>query len=371
MKRTLSVGLAIVLSVGIFFLMSCQTKEVTSAKVYIQQDDWDKAIEQLEQAVQLYPNDMEAHYLLAQGYGKQGKFPEMVREMDASLAIGPQYKADIDKLRQYHWGTNFNKGIKSHKEEDQESAVESFKTAILIDPTRPEAYKNLAIVYSNMQMKDKSAEVYEDLVKVVPNDAQALRQLAQLRRDLKEYKAAVDVLKKALALDPNDSGTLSSLAITYDLMGEKQEAFSMYENALANDPGNTDLMFNLGQLHFQNGNYDEAINLFDKVINASPDDYDSNLRIGYAYLGIADEVTKEINALIEKSEDVPQEMRDKRKGFFEKAVPYLEKCTSLLEQNPSLSADPSKVWHFLAVAYINTGEKEKGEAAFKKEEQLK
>jgi tetratricopeptide (TPR) repeat protein len=44
-----------VLAVTLF--LGCQTKEVTSAKVYQQQGNWDKMIEQLEQAVKIYPKD--------------------------------------------------------------------------------------------------------------------------------------------------------------------------------------------------------------------------------------------------------------------------------------------------------------------------
>lgn len=371
MKRFISLGLSITVIVGLLILVNCQTKEVTSAKVYIQQDDWDKAIEQLEQAVKLYPNDPEAHFLLAQGYGKKGEFADMVREMEASLAVGPKFKPDIDNLQQRYWATSFNTGIKHHNDNNSEAALQSFGTSILIDSTRAEAYKNLAIVYANMDSVKKTAEVYELLIKHHPDDAQILRQLAQYQRELKNYDRAVEILKKALKLDPDDNAALSSLAITYDMKGDKEQAFKMYEEALAKDPENTDLMFNYGQLHFSNDNYDKAVALFEKVIAAKPDDYDSNLRVGYAYLGMSDEYLAGLKAREEKGEEITKEERDKLKKFFCDAIPYLEKCTQLLEGNQELSQDPSKVWHFLAVAYINCGFKEKGEAAFKKEDKLK
>jgi len=49
---------------------------------------------------------------------------------------------------------------------------------------------------------------------------------------------------------------------------------------------------------------------------------------------------------------------------YEKAIPYLEKATELRPDDASL-------WTNLGVAYINLGIKEKGEAAFKKAEEIK
>ena len=371
MKQLLSLGSFMLLCVGLLLIVSCQTKEVTSAKVYIQQDDWDKAVEQLEVAVKLYPNDPEAHYLLAQGYGKKGLFPEMVREMDASLAAGPTFEADISKLRQYYWGTSFNTGIKRHKENDTDAAIQYFQTSIMIDSTRAEGYKNLAIMYTNQGKTEDALKVYETLLKYQSNDVAVYRQLSQVRRELKDYDGAIDALKKAIEIDPSDNVSLSNLAITYDMAGKKDEAFKMYEEALSKDPENTDLMFNYGQLHFGNGNFEKAIALFDKVIAASPDDYDSNLRVGYAYLGMADEFLNQLKEGEEGGKEITEEDRETHKGFFCKSVPYLEKATKAIDADPSISSDPSKVWHFLGVAYINCGQKEKGEAAFAKEDELK
>ena len=44
---------------GLLVLSGCGMKELTSAKVYIQQKDWDEAIKQLERAVELYPDHAE------------------------------------------------------------------------------------------------------------------------------------------------------------------------------------------------------------------------------------------------------------------------------------------------------------------------
>lgn len=364
MKRLISIGLVILLGVGLFLLMSCQTKEVTSAKVYIQQDDWDKAIEQLEQATTLYPNDPEAHFLLGQGYGKKGNYEGMNAEFEASLAISETFKPEIDDSQQHYWGTNFNTGIKFHKENNHEAALQRFQTSILIDPKRPESYKNLAVVYLAMDSIAAAAEVYETLVQIQPNDVEALRQLAQFRRELKEYDRAIELLQKVLEINPQDTEALNALALNYDMKGDSEKAFEIYKVALEKAPEDTDLMFNYARLFYLRGDYDEALEWFVKILSIKPDDYEVNLNIGNAYLSIGDNYRKELRAKEEKGEKINQEEFDNLKNFYCDVIPYLEKCAEMRPDNANL-------WNNLGVAYVNCGQKEKGEEAFKKAEELK
>ena len=55
----LPVAALILAAVQLVILASCQSKNLTSAKIYIQQDDWDGALEQLEWAVEATPDNAE------------------------------------------------------------------------------------------------------------------------------------------------------------------------------------------------------------------------------------------------------------------------------------------------------------------------
>ncbi|MFQ5633461.1 MAG: tetratricopeptide repeat protein, partial [bacterium] len=154
----LLVGLLVALGLGAMW--ACQPKEVTSAKVYIQQNDWDKAIEQLESAVASTPENAEAQYLLGQGYGKKGRFADMNRSFDASLAVGNAFEAQITFEREKYWVDYFNKGVNAFNEENIESALQAFETAATISPNKPENYRNLAVGYLRTDQFEKSEENY-------------------------------------------------------------------------------------------------------------------------------------------------------------------------------------------------------------------
>jgi len=363
MKRVVSFALLALFSVGLIVLIGCQSKEVTSAKVYIQQDDWDKAIEQLEIAVETYPSDAEARMLLGRGYGKQGKFAQMMEQFNAALATGPAFENDIKHEIAYYWTGRLNDGVKAFNAGTMDKAIENFKTCIVIDPTKKEAYKNLASCYQRQENIPAAIAVMEDFLSKNPNDVETLLRAHDFYLVTKDYEKSIANLTKAKALDPENVDILSALAITYDMKGDRDMAFEVYNAAIEKNPDNVDLLFNLARLHFMRKEFDAAIKYFDRVVAINPNDFESNLNIGNAYLSEAESIDKEVREEEEKiGKDLPEKRAEVR-SLYLKSIPYLEKS---LEIKP----DQSGVWNNLGVAYIRTDQVEKGKEAFKKAEEM-
>lgn len=363
MKRAYLILTLLLLSISLLIMIGCQSKEVTSAKVYIQQDDWDKAIEQLESAVQVYPGDGEAHLLLGQGYGKKGFFEKMVKEFDQAAKISPTLEKSVQQEKSFYWTNEFNSGVKSYKENTLDQAAKHFQTAIMIDSSRGDAYKNLASCYQAMDTVQLAANVYQTWIKKSPKDMEAILRLHGWLVRLEKVDEGITLLNNARELEPDNVDLLSSLAISYDMKGNSEKAFEIYQQAVAKNPENIDLLFNLGRLYFLQGNYDKAIENFNLVITKSPDDFESNLNVGNAYLSIADKMSTDLRAKEEeKGKEFPEE-RAKIKEYYGLSIPYLEKA---LEIKP----DNANAWNNLGVAYIRTDNMQKGQDAFKKAEEL-
>jgi Flp pilus assembly protein TadD len=363
MKREHSIIVVSVLLLGILFLFGCQSKELTSAKVYIQQDDWEKAEEQLKIAVDLYPNDAEAHALLGEAYGRRGAYKLMTDELEASLAAGPQQSEKVNYLKDKYWVQNFNNGVNKVKSENFAEALDLFENCFTIDPNRVDAYKNAAFVHIRMQNLDKAIDNYKKAIEIDPKDTKIMLQLGSLYYDKKEYEKCIEVMDNVLAVEPGNIEALSQKAFSYDSMGETDKAFAEYGKALEQKPGDADLLFNLGRLYYMKKDYSNAIKQFEKVLETAPGDQEATLNIGNAYLSIAEEHMKPLREGNELTEDQIKEAKDKAVENYKEAIPWLEKA---VEQKP----DDSGLWTNLGVAYINAGMKEKGEAAFKKADEL-
>ncbi len=396
-----------------------QSMEMTSAKLYIQQQEWDKAIHWLQEAVKKKPENPEAHFLLAQSYGQKGRFAEMITEINATEQFDKKekYAKDLKNYRQKYFAEAFNAGVKAFNEQDFETAADKFSTSAMLDPAQIGSYQNLSVAYRQLEnnlaegvpcegcgtnehewdpaakrCRDKSTgdylkfcccpeakdqlanaviNMYQTLIKMEPDSVMTYLALSDYYKNKKQFEQSAGVLSEAVQKHPNDARLLSELAITYDFLGKSDEAFKMYEQALVNRPDNKDLRYNYGRLFLMRQDYDNAIIHFEKVAEAAPEDFEANYNIGISHLKIGERLDKELrelNEAVSKKKQKPdtqkmESMKAEAKQHFEAAVPFLEKAVSL-------KSDQSAVYFNLAVGYTRVGQGEKAKAAFAKAEEL-
>jgi predicted Zn-dependent protease len=86
------------LFLGIMFLgFQCASTELTSAKLYIQQKNWDKAIETLNTEVTKNPKSDEGYFLLGTVYSEQDNIDKMMDSFGKSLAISNKFEKNIEE----------------------------------------------------------------------------------------------------------------------------------------------------------------------------------------------------------------------------------------------------------------------------------
>jgi tetratricopeptide (TPR) repeat protein len=342
-------------------LLGCQPKEISSAKIYIQKRNWQKAIELLEQAVVAHPNNPEAHFLLGKAYGDRSRFKDMKKQFGESLRISMKFQQEILNEIENHWIHHYSKGIKAQSGQDFKLAEKLLKTAILIDPTKKEAYHKLADNYVETNQPKKALLIYENLLKESPNDINLLLAAGNLLYNQKRFEDVARVLKKVLEIEPDHRDALANLALSYDAMGKSAEAFTIYQQAVEANPRDKDLIFLLG-VHYYNGNhFTKAIELFERVLELSPGEFESTSNIGNAYLSIAEDLRAKIKSSVNgpSSAREIQQLKTEAILAYNKVIPYFEKALEMQPNHPVL-------WRNLGVAYINTGESEKGRQAFLK-----
>jgi tetratricopeptide (TPR) repeat protein len=340
-EQTWFVGMMAVLLTTFFLITGCQNTAVTSAKVYMQQNNYDKAIEQCNIAISQNPNDAEAYFVLGKAYGTKGMYREMKDAFDKSLAISNSRAADIQSLKNRYWRELFNSGVSSYRQDQLDKAVDKFLLAIELIPDSTASYKNLGIVYSQMDKDSMAVQTYLKAIEIDPEDIKMKTVLGSLYYKNGEYENAIDIFQKVVEkADPNSKeyvDAMISMAFSYDFLGESDKAKNTYLSALEKVPNNKDIIFNLGRLNFMQKNYEEAIENFKKVLEADPEDFESYLNIGNAYLQL------------EK---------------FKESIPFYQKA---IEFKP----DNANAWNNLGVAYVRAGDTEKGKEAFDKAESLR
>ena len=268
--------------------LGCQSTALTAAKLYLQQNEPQKAEEQLHQALQTEPQNAEAHFLLGRLYADQGKYHEMADAFGRSLAVGPKFALQIQELRQHYWTTVYNEGVRqaSAQPPDFPGALAAFQRATVIDSSRLESWRNLAYVYYQLDSLDTTVRTYQHILAIAPDDTSTLYSIGVLCLKLGRSQEAEQALAEFNRLKPGQVEGLVNLAVAHVEQGELAEAERIYLQAAAAAPVDHRPHYNLGNLFFTQKNYQAALAAYQRAVELAPDDQDSRYNLAVAHLAL-------------------------------------------------------------------------------------
>ncbi|MFZ1291500.1 MAG: tetratricopeptide repeat protein [Melioribacteraceae bacterium] len=379
MKRTISVILLVSIVLG-FSAFQCSSTELTSAKLYIQQNNYDKAMESLEKDVQKNPKSDEGYYLLGFIHGEKGNIPKMLENFDQSLKISNKFEKNIVESKKYHWADNFNKGVQlfnqGAKAGNTDSAkiifdqsIERFNNAISCEPDSADTYLNLAYAYLNKGDRDaaivpftkiveltNSGESYAQLGEIYLQKGVEVKEAGDKEKGMDYFNKAIGVLEKGRNEHPTNGDILLLLSNSYIAAEKLDVAKDAFKAGVEQEPENKVYRYNYGSLLLNANEYPEAEVQLKKAIELDPN-YENalyNLAVTYVKWG----------ATIREDAEAKELKSDEYKAKFEQALPLLEKFLTINEKEGA-------VWDLLGKVYANLGKGEKSEEAFKKADMYK
>ncbi len=151
-----------------FVGFQCSSAELTSAKLYIQKSEWDKAEAELEKDVKSDSLDEEAWYYLGIVRGEKKNYAGLMDAFNHAMKISPAHNKDIDQVKQHYWVISYNEGSKDlSRGKDTASyyvtALEAFKGATMLEPDSTMGFRGLAYTYLNMGQNDSAIAPLEVL----------------------------------------------------------------------------------------------------------------------------------------------------------------------------------------------------------------
>ncbi|MFQ5677587.1 MAG: tetratricopeptide repeat protein, partial [bacterium] len=97
----------------ILTFLGCQPKEITTARILVQNENWEQALAVLEEAAGVHPNNAEVHFLLGKAYAARARFEEMKEEFDRSLSISSKFDREISTEIEKNLIKSFNAGMEA------------------------------------------------------------------------------------------------------------------------------------------------------------------------------------------------------------------------------------------------------------------
>jgi tetratricopeptide (TPR) repeat protein len=343
-------------------LSGCQSVYVTSAKVYLQQNEYEQAKQQLQLALKDNPNDAEAHYYLGDIYARQKDFPKMMTEFNACLAINDKHKDEIAAIKDKNFADAYKNAVETFNGQKYKETIDDLKMATLIRPETGKAWSLMGKTYVNQSQFPEAIEAFKKAVALDTKyeNMEDRSLLMKLYFNGNNYEAALNMAEEIYRKDDKNKDAIKTLASSYNQLALKTEdqekrktlqskALGYYQKVLEVLPDNADLNYNMGLLYFDMGRFDEALAQFDKVAALNPQDKEALLQSAQIY--------------VEKKQD------------YGMAAQYYRKVVALDPTNPG-------VWNNLGVALLRSSESEnndakkkalieEGKEAMKKAEQLR
>ena len=195
-------------------------------KAYLENEEYDKAINSFKKAVELNPND----YL------------------------------------NWHWlGTSYNDN------KQYLDAINSLKKAVELNPDDEDSWYWLGYSYNQNGQYSEAIESLLKAVELNPNEYLNWYWLGTSYNKNEQYLDAINSLKKAVELNPNDYVNWSWLGYSYGCNGQYSEAIESLLKAVELNPDYANNWFALGLSYHDNGQYAEAAECYRKVLEIDPD----------------------------------------------------------------------------------------------------
>ena len=382
-----------IIIVGVLFIglilsgFQCSSTETTSARLYIQQKNYAKAMDVLKKEVANNPKSDEGWYYLGYVYGETGNVDSMLIAFTNSLSVSENFKKEISDLKNYYWANSFNSGVnlyqRGNKTADEDSSkmfydksIMAFKSATLINPDSTDSYKNLAFVLMRSGRMEEAIEPFQKLIEI-KHELAGYRYLGEIYYTLginktssfnatgnvedsisalENYEKAISVLEEGRSRYHDNAEIVRILNASYIGAGRNDEALESSKELAEKEPDNKVSLYNYGVILLQTEDFAGAEKQFKKALEIDPE-YENaiyNLALTYVKWGTA----------LSKQEEENEEYTGEYKKKYESALPYLEKVVKTDSENAA-------VWELMGKVYGVLGMQDKALDAFNNADKLK
>jgi len=281
---------------------------VQRGEAYLKESKFQEAALEFRNAIQIDDNLAAAHWGLAQAYEGLQRVPEMLNELQKTVALD---KGNLDariKLGNYY--LNWSKGradviaeaerlanevlerdpknIEGHilmgsilfAQKENEKAFAELNKAIELNPNRVESYLSMAMFYIATSERDKAEEVFKKAISVNSNSPLAHAEYGKFLAQGNRMGEAEAELIKGVEVGPTDRYARSVLASFYYVSKQLDKAEASYKALAALDADKPQGQSVLADFYSSVGRLDDAIKIYQDILRKAPDYLPARYRLG-------------------------------------------------------------------------------------------
>ena len=167
----------------------------------LQKGQADEAITHYQKALQINPDNAEAHYNLGNVLLKKGSVDEAITHYQKALQINPDYAEAHNNL-----------GNALLQKGSVDEAIAHYQKALQINPDYAEAHYNLGNALLQKGRVDEAITHYQKALQIKPGNAKAHYNFGNALLQKGRVDAAIAQYQQALQIKPDSPGFLNNLA---------------------------------------------------------------------------------------------------------------------------------------------------------------
>jgi tetratricopeptide (TPR) repeat protein len=224
----------------------------------LSRDDYARAVQFFERAIELDANYPEAWYQAGFCYGVLGRHQDALKASRTAAKLRPD------------WSEAYvNIGASSYALGQYKDAVDAYRQAIRMEDGADAQYA-LGLSLGKLNRTDEEILAYRRAITFKPDHANALDRLGAAYFKLKRYAEAAQAYEQLKTYKP-DAKTYNSLGESYLEMNKADDSLQAFNSALGYDPEFDRARYNLGRTYLKLGNNEMARVQYEILKNARSD----------------------------------------------------------------------------------------------------
>jgi lipoprotein NlpI len=159
---------------------------------YQSQGDYERAIQDYDQAVRLNPSYADAFINRGGTYHGQGDYERAIQDYDQAVRLKPSFAIAFN-----------NRGLAYQSQGNYERAIQDYDQAIRLNPSHAGAFINRGNAYGSKRDYERAIQDYDQAIRLNPSYADAFRNRGYARFYLGQFVVAEPDFAKVLELSPS------------------------------------------------------------------------------------------------------------------------------------------------------------------------
>ena len=231
-----------------------------------------KALQQFERAVNVEPNNVDAHRNLAVVLYETDQPKKAKAQLLKGLELDPSDKDMLRMLIQL-----------SQQQKDFEGALDAAVLLHRYYPNDQDAALQLAFLYRFNNQGDRAIELYQNLLNQFPTEKRIYDEFVSLYVARSQYDQAIGLYNELLAKTPGRKTIYEDIGRIYAEGKKYDESRAAYRNAFQNQNTDVDIYHKIAKTFLEEDHQKMAADVYREALDRFPDDWGLNRALGLVY----------------------------------------------------------------------------------------